>query len=307
MIEKNFELLDELEKRRVKLRRRYITMSTVLFLLFFPLYASYSLIGLVPLGKKTISFLKYAFLVLSVISILGSICSLIIGSRKLKEIKIILFRDVFKPTVEATLKGCRYDHDTGLQYETIADSLIVPPHDRFSSSDLIDGKEDGVSFIQSSVILEKEERDRDRSGNIHKSYFTSFSGIFIVFSLPKVIKEQIVISDSINFLRGFNEIKSNKADFDKAFKIFSKSEADTFTILTQELMEAIVKIKNAYSGSVSLSFYKNQLVLGIDEHKPRFFISLKLPINEQIYKEIEEDASLIKDIVKTLKLNDSIF
>ena len=109
------------------------------------------------------------------------------------------------------------------------------------------------------------------------------------------------------FLYGFNEIYSKNVDFNKLFKIFSKFDTHTFTVIVQEFIEAILKIKSAYPGSVSLSFHKNQLVLGIDKHKFRFFFSLKSPINEQIYQKIEKGTSFIKGLVKTLKLNDSIF
>lgn len=302
---KKYELLDELEYQRSSFQKKKLAVAlplisgaAILFILLIVFMGSES---------AFVGILSYIMIAMMIGLFIAGILVFSIYQKKLSALKAVVERDIVKPTIESFYEDCEYSKKDGLSYSDIKESLIVPHHDVFNSSNLIVGKSEGVSFVQSSVFLQEKRQYTDNNGVVHTSYITTFNGIFTVFSFPKKTENQVIVSESFSSMPGFRKVQFESIDFNKKFKTFSKTELDAFKLITPLFIDEILGIEREYPGLISFSFYDNFLVFAINERRPRFQVKMNKPINIQLISQIEKDAGIIRRIVKSLRLNQNIF
>lgn len=238
----------------------------------------------------------------------GGIIYFIIGASAFSKLKKEFKKDFLKNIFSVLIPGIEYSPHIGLNPMDVYATEFLKKADRFHSEDYLSGKIDDIDFISSDVRLE-ERRVRHTKNGTQVYYVPYFVGRVFKFDFHKelVCHMQVLESGRPLSRRPFNKVELESIDFNKKFNVFAEEELTAFYILTPDIMEAIFALERRYPGNISFSFSDQQMYLGINNNKNTFELQLFKPLSLEAIQEFEKDLLVVKDVIHSLKLNNSIF
>ena len=171
-----------------------------------------------------------------------------------------------------------------------------------------------------SEIFAQEKKTRtDSDGDTQTEWITIFKGLFFIADFNKNLRSWLTIQPDFaekNFgwfgrkIQGFssNLIRLESPDFEKAFVVHGGDQVEARYILTPDMQERLLALRNRYGADIRLFLQNSELNLSIPNPKDWFEPNIRLPANEfsQMQPFINQMCYLF-DIVEMLDLNTRIW
>lgn len=204
-------------------------------------------------------------------------------------------------TLDRVFEDVEFKPDLGVSPNQLERGGLIAFGDNFKCDDYICGKYKGNFFEQCDV----------NAGG--------FYGRLMIFEFNKDFKFNLRISE-----KGFPLRKSDKSEytefksrdrigtesiaFNDEFDVYSKYDPETFYLLTVQMTERLIKLKNETDGKLLLSFAGNHLYAAVNSRKNAFEppVFTKLNIEKESNK-VYNDIKLITNFVDELKLDEKIY
>lgn len=260
----------------------------------------------------------------SYISIFGGIIfSIILSSVSLSGLRHE-YQSEFKRTfVENTLKeyftDLVYDANKGLDENILSSTGMIYTGDNYQSNDFASGKYKDVNFMQADVKIDELHVTRDDEGHTRAYYVTLFFGKWMIFDFNKEFKANFQvfeknfsaskIGDSVFKNSKFEKVEMEGIKFNEEFTIYAENAHDVFYILTPQIMEKLHELNEKIDGKLYFGFINNKLYIGVDTGSDSFEAPdvYDKVTDEEVYKQIKKEISLITMFVDTLELDNDIF
>lgn len=172
-----------------------------------------------------------------------------------------------------------YNEKEGIDLESVLKAGILAPGFSFAFKDHVVGKYKNVNF-ECSTLNVAASNSKNSSSTNQKN--TVFYGQWYVFDLNKVNFKGRVVATSKLFFTGRSMIQLGKEDvvdksvklenveFNNSFNIRAQYEQDAFYVLTPQMMEKLLKLKQSYSTPIAFSFVDGKIHLAIFSNKEMF-------------------------------------
>ncbi len=229
------------------------------------------------------------------------------------DLTISFKKTIIKEIIEYLIPGAAYNPSKMISSKDYKKSgLFNHVYNHYHGEDFIQGVYKGVTFYCSE--LETNYNSRGRSG---KS-INIFTGLFFAAPLNNVFTKATYIwpYDDDQFPKSLADeyfhrfmslpklyhIKTNNANFEKHFDIYSSSTSEARTIMNMEMMERMVRFKTQINRDIRFSFVDGvcYVAIGIDEDllEP----SMAKPGDRENIKEYFFSILLILSIINQLNL-----
>ena len=188
--------------------------------------------------------------------------------------------------------------------------------DHYDGNDLIKGKIGGTPLEFSDLRVEKETTDS--KGRKHRT--TLFAGTFIVTEFHKHFRKTVkvypdiaekylgVVGSWLQDVAGDKLVRMDSPAFEKEFKVVADDPVEAHYLLTPNIMEKLVRLKERAGAPAYLSFKYDKLFIAIANggqwFEPSLFKSL---LSLDIFKAYIENLNLVLGIVEDLNLNRRIW
>lgn len=284
-------MFQKLNEEKSKYERRMILgfgATIIAFISFIPLTIAIGMIGFLIIALPFIGGALYASM----------------NQKKIKEISNNFKKVYVSEELQKVFPASTYIYNKGFTEEEVVKSGLLYDRDRYASEDMISGNFEGVNF-RCSDVLQREVRSNGK----HTTIVTVFQGRFYEFDFPKPFKANLLLLQPFNF-RPFSNLKKIKMEsitFNSEMKVYAESEHEAFYILTPHFMEKLLYLDSKYLDKISFSFLDNKLFIAIDSRKDYFDIKPFHPVNKSIVSEYREELDDIKEFIKVLQLNQSLF
>jgi len=264
-------------------------------------------------GITGIAFISYIPLAISIgmiaffiiaLPFLGGAIYASINHKKIKDISNRFKKVYVTEEMKKVFPASTYIYNHGFSEEEVMKSGLLYNRDRYKSEDMISGNFEGVNFRSSDV----EQKEVRRSGK-HTTVVTVFQGRFYEFDFPKQFKANLLLLQPFNFrpFSNLKKIKMESINFNSELKVYAENEHEAFYILTPNFMEKLLFLDNKYLDKISFSFLDNKLSMAIDSRKDYFDIKPFRTVNKSIVSEYREELNDIKEFIKVLQLNQTLF
>ena len=232
----------------------------------------------------------------------------------------ILFKDgVIEKMIHFIDPSLLYSKMSFIREEEFKKStLFVESYDRFSGSDLVSGKIEGVDVHFCDVHVEKKVRDTDDK----EIWNDIFQGLFFVADFNKIFHAKMVILPDVaeknfgilgSWMQGMNTqrgelIQLDHIEFEKLFVVYGSDQIESRYILSPALMERIVQFHAKTKKPLYLSFVDSKMYLALHYTKPLFEPILRHSLLEfDSIKAHFELLAMIVGIVSEFKLNEKLW
>lgn len=295
--------MEELEKLRIKIKRRYIT----------------GIVITVTAAAAAASF-KLLYIVFPIV--FGPIIIVLTTSKSETEYRN-LFKKVFVvKALESKFTDLIYEPHKGIPYETISGTNMMRMGNRYQSEDFISAKYKGIKFEQADVHIQEERTSTDSKGDTKTRYVTIFKGRWMIFDFNKSFKSDVQIVQKgfgnskvkTMSLFGkkedlFKKVSMESESFNQRFNVYAQNELDAFYILTPPLMAKIERLAELNTGRLLLCFINNRLHIGIYDDKNSFEpdVIFKEINEEETIRRISGDVDMITQFVDELDLDNDLF
>lgn len=282
---KNFDAFFDLElapeiERLAKLREELwgVTIKSSMWTIAF--VAALMLIGMF--------FFKAgpAVLFLLIAGVIGS--AAIIGINYSKEKKI--YNTSFK---EEVIKKMMYGIDDRLNFQPTLSinrqdyqlsQIFKKRVDRYNGEDLVEAQVDKTKLQFSELHTEYKTVTTDSKGRRQTHWSTIFKGVFFTIDFNKAFKSSTVVLPDYNqqifgdLFKSFQLGKRGNAklvnmdnpEFEKQFKVYSEDAIEAHYLLSPNLMERIMHLKEKFDQNIYLSFSNSKLYLAISNNENLF-------------------------------------
>lgn len=222
---------------------------------------------------------------------------------------------VIKPLVKSVDKNFKYYPNHHINFDYFNDSNLFPQSpDLYYGDDYIGGVIDGVEI---------EFCDLDIRTKSKNSTHTIFQGLFLVADFNKHFKyNTIVIPDTAqklfgdmvgNTLQKNNPnrkklIKMDDIEFERRFVVYGDDEIETKYILSNSMMQRIVKLQKKSGKNILISFRDTKIFVAIEYNRELFEPSIKRSLlKDRSIIRYAQILETMKDIVLDLKLNEKLW
>ncbi|QWC00674.1 DUF3137 domain-containing protein [Mycoplasmatota bacterium] len=231
-----------------------------------------------------------------------------IGGGKFSKVKKEFKEDFLTNLFDDLIPGIQYRPKDGLDRQVVYSGEFLKKADRYYCEDYLEGKIDDIDFVSSDVRMEERRVRRTKNGT-QVYYVPYFIGRIFRFDFHKELTGslQVLETGSPYSRRRFKKVELESIDFNKKFKTFAEEEHTAFYILTPDIMESIFALEKRHPGNISFSFLNQQLYLAINNNKNTFEIKLFKKVSQEMVDSFKKDLLVIKDVIHTLKLNNSLF
>lgn len=229
-------------------------------------------------------------------------------------IKNFLTRDFNKSFKSIAIKkviknlGLDYESDKFINYSEFNAPKIYPTPDSYSGNDLIYGDYNGVSFKFSDLFLQKRVEMVDEKGKTKVSYETIFRGICFIAEFNKNFTSKTYALSNRRSV-GFPKFEMDDSEFEKVFNVYGDDRINAFYILTPNLMENILKLRNLFKSPLNLAFLNNKIYIYIEFGKDSFEPDIKKSLvgDDSLILRYKAEILALLNIINELKLNRKIF
>lgn len=301
-------LLCAVDKQRKKIYSKFIQVKTLSFIFGIVFWACVALLFYGAISDKVqfcfIAFVSlFIFMSLQVMAntSLNTICT---NGKK-------LLRKSVYPTLISSLDGFSYvdlnSQDTLNLFDKLVETNVLGSITRIVCDDCIrfDRKDTQFSIYDMAAdTLVCAGRSSGRK--------TLFDGILVIakchknFNSVTVIKPKNLPDFVHDSFTAFERVKLEDPVFEKNFNVYSTNQIEARFLITTAFMERLIKIEQKFKGHISCHFEKGEIFICINDSKDRFEIPMDKPLtDEKALLPIFEDINAIRQLVETLKLEDS--
>ncbi len=189
--------------------------------------------------------------------------------------------------------------------------------DEYYTEDSIIGNiNENTNFMMSQIKTIAIVETIDSEGRRTTERSCTFLGLYGIINLPVTIGEDILISNNSKFLK-FNDarVEMESEEFEKFFDVFSLNRQKAMEILTPNVIEELIKIRNSIKGNMQFRITENRIYFRIscgDIFEPpsyksgvdfnvlyRYFNMIELP--KTIYEALIDNILMISNDKDSLK------
>jgi len=212
-------------------------------------------------------------------ALIGS--GIIVGINYSKQKKV--YNTSFK---EQVIKKMMYGIDDRLQFQPLISisnneyqhaQIFRKQVDRFDGEDLIEATIDKTHIKFSELHSEYKTESTNSKGRRQTHWHTIFKGVFFVADFNKDFQHFTAVLPDYNqqmfgdLFKGFQFGKHGNAKlvnmdhpaFEKQFKVYAEDAVEAHYLLTPNLMERIVELKEKFDEAIYLSFNHSKLYIAI--------------------------------------------
>lgn len=240
------------------------------------------------------------------------------GSRQ--AYRAILKREVFAAAAAEIAPGMRYLPENMVpQGQFEAGGLFNSRIDRYDGEDYFAGQVGATDLLFSELHVERKETSTDSKGRSSTHWVTVFRGIYLVADFHKHFSCSVQIVPDVaeaNFgwlgrkLQGFtgNLVRLGNPEFERAFKVTSDDDVGAHYLLTPDMQERFLDLRNRWSEGVRAALTDSCLHLAIPMKENWFEAGEANPAGAiQPLQRFLEQLVLILHITETLDLNTRIW
>lgn len=264
-------------------------------------------------GKETV------ILIALFIMVGYGITALIFGRKAIYKFKQTYKDIVIGPLVKAIGPQLQYQKNNYVSSDRFYESKIfLQTADRYIGEDYIFGMFDKTAIEFSE--LHTEYRTQDEDGKSH--YHTIFKGLFLVADFHKDFKCRVVVMPDYtekvlggvaNFFQKINISRDKLVymedpAFEKMFKVYSNDQVEARYILSPNMLNRIVLMKNRLNKKIHLSFINSKMFLAVSINKNLFNPKLnKSVLNPYFIQGFYQQIWECVQIVDEMNLNTRIW
>ena len=206
--------------------------------------------------------------VFPIVLILGIIFLSIAISKSYKDYKLSFKQKLINSIVKKCNPNLKYLYKEGITSREYAESRFDSRWDRYHTEDLIEGElENGSILRMAEVHTEVEHTSTDSDGHTQTTYVTTFFGLFGTITLDINTNLDFMIKDNSKLAKfNKNRIEMESSEFEKYYDVFSKGaevRQKSMELLTPEVIEEFVKIRNLFKKSLNVRVYNNKIYFRI--------------------------------------------
>jgi len=180
--------------------------------------------------------------------------------------------------------------------------------DRFNGEDLFTGLRGKTQFKFSEVFAEERHQRTDSKGHSTTYYETVFQGIFFVAEFNKKLKGFTkVVEGSDGFFEklfsGKSKVVLENPNFEKIYNTYGNNQVEARYILTPDMMEKMLKLKEIFKTEIDYSFKENFIFVAIHSSKNKFELNTKQPVDKQQVNRIFDEIENVLQVIDVLALN----
>lgn len=284
----------------------------------------YLTVLLVPLVAGVIGALAAAEEV-KVFFIFGSFFWLVIGfvlysinaGRAVTAYKIAFKEMVMPPLLSLFDPSLRHRSDAGLSEGIfLGTELFTTRPDRYTSEDLIEGRQ-GKTYLRIAEVNAEERRtSTDSEGKTSTTYVTIFRGVLVVADFHKHFSGRtFVFPDTAeklfgNFGRFFQKMGGRRETglirledpvFEDAFAVYSTDEIEARYILSTSMMQRLLQLRDRFGTDLRVAFKDSCVALAIPSRKPFLEPGLGVPATDPgqvrgFLAELDHVLSLVEEL-----------
>ena len=216
------------------------------------------------------------------------------------------YNDIVSKVLKELDDNIEYFPNDGFKYEEYRNLFFAEPCDYFSSNDMIINPQN--NFCYSDILIENTETDTEGHSYSVVKFRGSLSKIKINNVGCTIILGGLGKKSFLNSQR-FKNIEFENEEFNKLFICFSDNELMAYKLLTPDVMEKFVSIKNATLSDIDIRIINDKLyirfeginlftgnLLSNEAEKKELFVSIT--VLDQIMKTIINLKNIIDDKVK---------
>lgn len=210
---------------------------------------------------------------------------------------------VIESAISDKVEDLVYEPYCGLPRGVYNSVHITKDGDYYDSKDLITAKYHNIYFVQSNLKIENQ-------GN-NQSY-VYFYGKWIVIDYPKKFSGTVTIMDK-NYPYGVKKDKESEKielenpDFNNMFNIRADNSELAYYLLTPQLMEKLIVIKQNLKGKLALCFKDGYLHIGINDGVNSFVPDYSAKSLHSDIAKFQAEFSLIAGLIETLEIDNSVY
>lgn len=205
----------------------------------------------------------------------GIITYFVIDGGSRKAYRAILKREVFAAAAAEIAPGMRYLPENMVpQGQFEAGGLFSSRIDRYEGEDYFSGRVGATDLLFSELHVQRKETSRDSKGRSSTRWVTVFRGIYLVADFHKEFRCHVQIVPDVaeaNFgwlgrkLQGFtgNLVRLGNPEFERAFKVTSDDDVGAHYLLTPDMQERFLALRNQWSEGVRAALLDSCLHLAI--------------------------------------------
>jgi len=236
-----------------------------------------------------------------------------------------VYRDVYKQKVIGGMAsllhvGMSYTPERGISQTTFKQAgLYNTGIDRYNCEDLFAGKVGQTEIMFSEVHAEDKRKRTNSKGHSETYWVTIFKGLFLIADFHKDFRSWLTIKPDFaessfgwfgRKIQGFkpNLIRLESPEFEKAFVVHGSDQVEARYILTPDMQERLLTLRNNYGTNIRLSLQNSQLNLAIPQSDDWFEPNMKIPAHELSQMQMfVNQMTHVFSIVEMLNLNTRIW
>ena len=248
-------------------------------------------------------FIIGALAVVALISIIMFIIKSLVNKEDPNKYTLADYKNyVIRKAIEGEVQELVYEPHFGIPQSVYKDLNAIINGNRYHTEDLITGKYHDVYFAQSDLVVEYKDDD---------SSMTYFKGRWIGFNYPKQFQGTVIIKDKKFFYgakrKKLSDIQLENPLFNKMFTVKSSDMHLAYYLLTPQIMERLMYLKQNAKGTIVACFKDGILHIFINNGQDSFEPNLrKINLMSDIQK-FKYDFSLVSGIAAILNINDNIY
>lgn len=210
---------------------------------------------------------------------------------------------VIESAISSEVEELVYEPYFGVPQSVFEDLSVITMGNHYSSTDLVTAKYHGVYFAQSNLKIENQD--------IENTIY--FNGRWIIINYPKKFSGKLTIfsrkfySYSSMKDKSLEKVEMENTEFNKMFEIRTSEQQLAYYLLTPQLMENLMYIKQNIQSALVLCFKDGLLHIGINNFTSAFAPDYeKKNLNYDINK-FKSDFMLISDIIEIMKIDDNVY
>ena len=209
---------------------------------------------------------------------------------------------VIRKAIEGEVQELIYEPYFGLPNAVYKDLKVIINGNRYHTEDLITGKYHNVYFAQSDLVVEYKDDN---------SSITYFKGRWIGFNYPKQFQGTVTIKDK-KFSYGakrkdLSDIQLENPLFNEMFTIKSSDMHLAYYLLTPQIMERLMYLKQNAQGKIIACFRDGILHIFISDNQNSFEPNLRqINLISDIQK-FKYDFSLISGVAAILNVDNNVY
>jgi len=209
--------------------------------------------------------------------------------------------------------GITYYPDQSISVAEFEASKIFNSYvDRYHGEDLFEGKRDKTVFKFSEIKAEEKHETTDSEGHRQTSYSTIFEGVMFIAEFHKNLKGITRVKEGSDgffekLFAGKSKVSLENINFEKIYNTYSTDQVEARYILTPDMMERMLKLKEKFNAKVEFSFLHNLVFIAIHSNKDQFELDRKKPVDHAQIKRIFAEIDSFIEIIDMLNLNTRIW